>query len=246
MVHLSARLDPETAAPIKGAIEAIVTHAIRSRRTAPGATECEGDTVGAPVVEDDRTVPQLQADALALIARHVIGCNRMPSAPSMAVVVRAELEVLTTGIGHAGIDGLDHPVSAGTVRKMAASAGIIPAVLDGDSLPLDLGRASRLFSWGQRIALGERDGGCACCGLDIAYTEAHHIEWWERDAGPSDLENGVLLCPPCHTRIHDDGWVIRVVGGQVWFIPPPHVDPQQEPRLGGRVRFGMPRVIDAA
>lgn len=249
LVHLTAKLDPETAAPVKAAVEAIVTHEIRSRCRQPGASECGGDVGGAamatdvgPVVEDDRTVPQLQADALAMIARHVIGCTRMPSAPSMAVVVRTDLETLVDGVGHATIDGLDQPVSASTVRKMAATAGVIPAVMGGESLPLDLGRSSRLFSFAQRIALAERDGGCACCGLDIAYVEAHHIRWWERDDGPTDLANGVLLCPPCHTRIHHDNWRIRVGEGNVWFIPPPHVDASQEPRLGGRARFGMPRL----
>jgi len=245
MVHLSARLDPETAAPIKAAVEAIVTHTIRSRRAAHENAGGVADGA-APIVPDDRTIPQLQADALAVIARHVIGCTRMPSTPSMAVVVRAELDVLTAGVGHASIDGLDQPVSASTLRKMAASAGVIPAILDGETLPLDLGRASRLFSWAQRVALGERDGGCACCGLDVAYVEAHHIDWWKRDTGPTDLDNGVLLCPPCHTRIHQDGWVIDVHGSEVWFIPPPHVDSQQKPRLGGRARFGMPRDVGAA
>jgi hypothetical protein len=239
MVHLTAVLDPESAAPVKVAIESIVTSVIRNRQP-----ECAGPDAG-PVVADERTIPQLQADALAMIARHVIGCGRIPSAPAMAVIVRTSLDTLTTGLGHGEIDGLDQPVSAGTIRKMAATAGLIPAVLDGDSLPLDLGRDARLFSWAQRVALGERDGGCACCGLDVRYVEAHHIDWWKRDDGPTDLDNGVLLCPPCHTRIHQDGWRIRVVEGTVWFTPPPHVDPDQTPRLGGKARYTLP-TLDAA
>ena len=107
------------------------------------------------------------------------------------------------------------------------------------SLPLDLGRAARLFSRAQRLALGERDGGCASCGQNIAYVEAHHIDWWQRDAGPTDLANGVLLCSFCHHMMHRDGWGIRATAGSVWFIPPPHVDPRQTPRLGGRARFEL-------
>jgi len=235
MVHLTAILDPETAAPVKAAIEAVVTTSIRTRQP-----ECGTGSAAEPVVADDRTIPQLQADALAMIARHVLGCGRMPSAPAMAVIVRCDLNTLTTGVGHGLIDGLDQPVSAGTIRKMAATAGVIPAVFDGDSLPLDLGRDARLFNWGQRVALGERDGGCACCGLDVRYVEAHHIDWWTRDDGPTDLTNGVLLCPPCHTRIHQDDWRIRITDGQVWFTPPPHVDPEQKPRLGGKARYTLP------
>jgi hypothetical protein len=28
-------------------------------------------------------------------------------------------------------------------------------------------------------------------GQNIADVEAHHIDWWERDAGPTDLANGL-------------------------------------------------------
>ena len=247
MLRLTAALDPATGAPIKVAIEALVTKMIRARRTDADGTdnsltspEEEGGDVGS-VVADDRSVPQMQADALAMIAGHVLGCARMPSGPAVTMVVRTELATLTDGIGHGHIDGLSQPVSAGTIRKMAATAGLIPAVFDGDSLPLDLGRDARLFSWPQRLALAERDGGCASCGLDVAYTEAHHIDWWKRDDGPTDLDNGVLLCPPCHGRIHDDGWIIKVHDGQVWFIPPPHVDINQTPRLGGKARYALPQ-----
>jgi len=241
MLHLTAHLDPETAACVKAAIDAIVTQQIRARRPECPSEATNGDQSPAPVVEDRRTIPQLQADALGMIARHAIGCTRMPATPSMAVIVRTDLDTLTTGLGHGTIDGLGQPVSAGTIRKMAATAGLIPAVLDGDSLPLDLGRNNRLFTWAQRIALAERDGGCACCGITVNYTEAHHIDWWKRDHGPTNLDNGALLCPPCHTRIHNDGWRIRIHDGQVWFIPPPHIDPGRTPRLGGLARYGLPR-----
>lgn len=122
---------------------------------------------------------------------------------------------------------------------MAADAELIPAVFGGDSLPLDLGRAARLFTRAQRLALGERDGGCASCGQNIGYVEAHHIDWWERDVGPTDLENGVLLCSFCHHSVHREGWGIRVTDGKVWFIPPPHIDPARTPRPGGRARFEL-------
>ena len=268
MLRLTARLDPETAAPVKAVIEAIVTHDIRATRPGSGASavadstapafdgeeaardgsavETGGDVADGSVIPDTRSIPQMQADALAMIARHVLGCNRVPAAPATSMVVRVNLETLVDGVGHARIDGLDHPVSAGTIRRMAASAGIIPAVLGTDSLPLDLGRTARGFTPAQRIALGERDGGCANCGIAVGYTEAHHIKWWKRDAGSTDLDNGVLLCPPCHARIHQDDWDIHVTNGQVWFIPPPHIDPTRKPRLGGRARFELPDALPAA
>ena len=238
MLHLHARLDPEHAAPVKAAIEALVSDALRRRE--PGSSAL------GPVVDDQRTIPQIQADALAELARHSLGCAQtITPLAKTTVVVRVDLETLRSGVGHARIDGIDEPISAATARRMAADAEVIPAVLGGPSLPLDLGRAARLFSRAQRLALGERDGGCASCGQNIAYVEAHHIDWWERDAGPTDLANGVLLCSFCHHAVHREGWGIRATAGSVWFIPPPHVDPQRMLRLGGRARFELAGAMSA-
>lgn len=232
MVHLHARLDPESAAPVKAAIEAFVSDVLRRREPA------DGDHT--PIVDDRRSIPQLQADALAALARHALGCTQtLTPLAKTTVVVRVDLDTLLGELGHARIDGLDQPISAATARRMAADAELIPAVLGGDSIPLDLGRTARLFTKAQRLALGERDGGCASCGQNITYVEAHHIDWWERDTGPTDLSNGVLLCSFCHHTIHRDGWKIQASPAEVWFIPPPHVDPAQVPRLGGRARFEL-------
>jgi 5-methylcytosine-specific restriction protein A len=67
--------------------------------------------------------------------------------------------------------------------------------------------------------------------------------WWLRDCGKTDLHNGILLCVACHHRVHDDGWDIRIEGtgveAKVWFIPPPWLDPDRTPRLGGRSRYDL-------
>ncbi|WP_245561836.1 HNH endonuclease signature motif containing protein [Agromyces italicus] len=233
MVHLHAWLDPESAAPVKAAIEALVSDALRRRDPA--------DIGLAPVVEDRRSIAQIQVDALAALARHTLGCTQtLTPLAKTTVIVRVDLDTLVSGLGHARIDGIEQPISASTARRMAADAELIPAVLGGESLPLDLGRSARLFTRAQRLALGERDGGCASCGQNIGYVEAHHISWWERDAGPTDLANGVMLCSFCHHRIHRDGWRIDAGPTEVWFIPPPHIDPDRLPRLGGRARFALP------
>ena len=182
---------------MKAAIEALVSDVLRRRE--PTSSDERA------IVDDLRTIPQIQADALAAIARHSLGCAQtITPLAKTTVVVGLDLETLRSGIGHACIDGIDQPISAATARRMAADGGLIPAVLGGQN---------------------------------IASVEAHHIAWWERDAGPTDLANGVLLCSFCHRMVHRDGWGIRATAGSVWFIPPPHVDPHQTPRLGGRARF---------
>lgn len=265
MLHLTAVFGPERGAPIKAALEGYVTARLAAQRDAAPrqdaaargreSAEPDGASDGASdgafedalfvddVVDAPRpSIPQLQAEALALICEHVLGCtDRDVPVQGATVVVRVSLEDLETGTGHALIDGITTPVSVGTARRMAADAGIIPCVLGGDSEILDWGRQKRLFTPAQRLALGERDGGCAGCGAPPSHCKVHHLDWWARDRGPTDLSNGILLCTSCHHRIHDSGWTIRIDGvgvdAPVWFIPPPWIDAAQTPRLGARRRF---------
>jgi len=233
MVILTAKLDPEHAAPVKAAIEGIVAAELAAQR--------ELDDSGDSDVPR-RSVPMMQADALATLCEHLLGC-RQSDIPlqGAVVVVRVSLDDLQRGEGRATIDGLTAPVSVATVRRMAADAGVIPCVLGAEGEILDWGRRKRLFTRAQRLALVERDGGCVACGAPPGHAKVHHLRWWSRDAGPTDLDNGVLLCTSCHHRIHDSGWEIRIEGtgvsASVWLIPPPWVDPARRPRLGGRQRY---------
>jgi 5-methylcytosine-specific restriction protein A len=234
MVHLNAVLDAETAAPVVTALRGYVSAAFAARKDAPNPDAADADR---------RTVPMLHADALAMFCAHVLGCESRVPLAGATVIVRLTLDDLRAGSGSATVDGLDHPVNIGAARRMAAAGGAIPWVCGGKSEVLDWGREKRLFTRAQRLALAERDGGCAMCGLPPGMTKAHHIRWWTRDHGPTDLSNGVLLCETCHHRIHDNGWDIRIDGtgvtARVWFLPPAHVDPARTPRTGGRHRFDI-------
>ncbi len=252
MFHLKGVLDPETGAPIKTVFDAYVAARLRKTRgnnhpETPGTTGATAGAAGAtpgaggvgePSVPDGvetRTIAQLQADALADVARHVLACDTtVPVVPAITMVVRidlADLQGRDGGAGYATIDGVDHPISAGAARRLACDAGLIPAVFGGPSLPLDLGRRTRTFTRAQVLALWERDGGCAFCG-QATFVEAHHIAWWHRDHGTTDLSNGVLLCSRCHHLIHRDSWDITIdaTTGEVSFTPPRTVDPDRVPR----------------
>ncbi len=235
LFHLELVADAATAAPVKAAVRGYVTAAFAARTAA-----VEPDAVDA----DRRSVEQLQADALSLICAQALERqgDELPLAGA-TVIVRVGLDDLCAGDGVARIDGTDQPVSISAVRRMAADGGVIPWVMGGEGEVLDWGRRRRLFSRSQKLALTERDGGCAMCALPPEMTKVHHIDWWQRDTGRTDLRNGILLCETCHHRIHDNGWEIRIdgcgVAARVWFIPPPHVDPERTPRLGGRARFDL-------
>ena len=131
--------------------------------------------------------------------------QRMPlhggNATSVVVVIdetrlRAGVGVATTTTGQ--------PVSVGELRRLACSAGILPAVLGGKGEVLDVGRRRRFYTYAQRVALAIRDGGCRAegCDLPAGMCEAHHLDPWG-SGGRTDLARGILLCSYHHHRIHD-------------------------------------------
>ncbi|MFF1878880.1 DUF222 domain-containing protein [Leifsonia sp. NPDC058230] len=236
MTHLDWYLDPESAGYVLTAIDTLVGHELRNVRfhDINTATDTDGDEM-----PESRSMAQIRSDTAVDMFRHLATCTAtgVNSKPPVTVIVRIPLSSLQSGVGAGEIDGIRSPVSAGTIRRMAADAHLIPIILGTESEVLDLGRARRLFTRTQKLALAERDGGCAWTGCPHppSYTEAHHIRWWDADAGPTDLANGILLCSRHHHRIHHDNWDIHVHNNIPYFTPPPHIDPHQQPRPGGRI-----------
>ena len=183
---------------------------------------------------DERTAGQMRVDALIALVRHGLDCESPASGVKSQIVVRVDKDELEKAVGIGECDALGGPISTATLRAMAVDAGILPVVMGSNSVVLDMGRSARLFTQDQSIALGERDGGCAYCHAPRSWCATHHIVYW-RNGGRSDLRNGALLCTRHHTMVHYDGWDIRVDDqNRVWFIPPPHIDRERTPRLGGR------------
>ncbi|WP_458108182.1 HNH endonuclease [Arthrobacter sp. R3-55] len=133
-----------------------------------------------------------------------------------------------TGTGTATFLGPIHP---NTIRKIACDADIIPVLLGSDSRVLDIGRTTRIFPPHIRKAITARDGGCAFpdCTMPAPWCEAHHTTYWS-NGGTTSTDNGTLLCSHHHHLIHKEQWRIDMTTGVPWFIPPPHIDPQQTPR----------------
>ena len=232
VVKFSGVLDAVTAAPIITVLEQMVTQGYRSRRDQD------------PTDPDQRTVGQMRADALFELCRHALGCGEMDrSGVRTSLVVRVDLDEWMRGVGSGRIDGIEQPVAVGELRRLAGDAGIIPEVLGRNGEVLDLGREVRLFTRAQRVALLERDGGCAKCHAPPEHCEAHHIRWWEH-GGVSDLSNGVMLCTRCHHDVHRQGWEIHVDGGQVSFVPPAQIDPDRQPRPGGLAALDIGDIPD--
>ncbi|MCT9868118.1 HNH endonuclease signature motif containing protein [Paenarthrobacter aurescens] len=123
------------------------------------------------------------------------------------------------------------PIHPDTIRKIACDADIIPVLLGSDSRILDIGRTTRIFPPHIRKAITARDGGCAFpdCTIPAPWCEAHHTTYWSH-GGTTSTNNGTLLCSHHHHLIHKEQWRINMTTGVPWFIPPPHLDPNQTPR----------------
>jgi Domain of unknown function (DUF222) len=227
--RLSGRLDAEGAAMLDAALDPLAR---------PRPSDEEGP--------DPRTLGQRNADALVELARRALAgqCCAGGGLPetggeAATVLVTLSLDALRTGLG-AGLLPTGDVISAAAARRWACDAKLIPAVLDGESMPLDLGRARRLFTPAQRRALALRDGdGCAFPGCDRpgSWCDAHHLRHWA-DGGPTDLSNGVLLCGWHHQVIHRGEWaVVMGLDGRPDFHPPTWLDPARRPRRNTRHRL---------
>ncbi|UIJ34266.1 HNH endonuclease signature motif containing protein [Allobranchiibius sp. GilTou73] len=115
----------------------------------------------------------------------------------------------------------DH-LDAGTLRRLACDADLIPIVLGGESEPLDVGRAKRLFTGGLRTAIIHRDQHCTFPGCDRPpdWCDAHHVvPWWA--GGQTNVTNAALLCARHHTIVHRDLLTATVTQtGVIWDLTP--------------------------
>ena len=105
------------------------------------------------------------------------------------LVVHINLISLQTGLHDSIVYrtsyGADLPIK--TARRLACDAEIIPAVLDGHSVHLDVGRAKRLPTAGQRRALESMYQTCVVDGGDPCFHHCsiHHIKYSEMGAPPT-------------------------------------------------------------
>ena len=149
------------------------------------------------------------AEALATLLER-IDPDTLPDhgGDATTLIVTITLDNLRKDLATAGILGADlehgFNLTAAEARRLACSAHILPAVLDGNSHVLDLGRSQQLFTPAQRKAIRLRDKRCRAegCTAPAAWTEIHHKDPWS-EGGRTDLDNGICLCSHHHHRVHD-------------------------------------------
>ena len=188
LVRIDGQLDPEAGQTLLDALRSI---------TDPAQLD----------PSDTRSPGQRRADALTQMARDHLAHGDSPVSGGLRpqVTITASYETLTGLADGAGCHTEDcGPLSPETLRRILCDAEVIPVVLDGDSLPLDIGRAKRTAPWWLRKLLNIRDKGCVIPGCQTRprYCDAHHVIHW-LFGGKTRLENLCLLCARHHTMVHD-------------------------------------------
>ncbi len=104
-----------------------------------------------------------------------------------------------------------HDVPPETVQRMACDATLRRVVLDGQGVPIDVGRRYRTATEAQWAAIKAVYASCAWDGCDrpITWCQMHHIHEWEH-GGPTDLNNLVPLCSRHHHQVHEGKWSLRL------------------------------------
>ena len=173
------------------------------RRGRLGATPAQAGPVG-----DGFDWAHRQGQAFVEILEH-LPTDRLHGKTAATIVVTLDHTQLTADLAAAGVDTGDQ-ISASEARRLACGAGILPAILNGPSLPLDLGRTRRFFNEAHRVALAVRHSTCLADGCDrpYAWTELHHRDPWAT-GGRTDLDKAEPLCGFHHHRIHDPAYTHR-------------------------------------
>ncbi len=194
------------------------------------AIDADAGAQGASIAAlDTRTNEQVLADGFAQLFHLGIAADPslIPGSQRAAVRVIVEERTLATRRGSALLEDSLSTITFEKLDEYLCEGGTVAVTVDDSGDIINFGREQRLFTSRQRAALAVRDGGCRFPGCEKppSWCEAHHVVFWERDRGKTDLDNGILLCRYHHMLMHSTSWQIQRRGGGFWLRPPAAIDP---------------------
>jgi hypothetical protein len=181
---------------------------------------------------DTRTPGQRQHDALEDAANRLLMTGELPTTAGVTatVLITMTLDQLETRAGQATTHH-GGTLSINEALRLAAGGKTLPVVLNHASGILAYGRARRLASPSQRLALIARDRGCTFpeCQVSAARSEVHHIIDWAK-GGTTDTDTLALACGHHNNEAPRHDWHAIMIDDIPHWIPPPHIDPEQKPQ----------------
>ncbi|MDP9069662.1 MAG: HNH endonuclease [Actinomycetota bacterium] len=123
-------------------------------------------------------------------------------------------------------------ISADTARRISCDCTIM-GLLEGDGIPLKLGRSRRTISPALRKALKARDRHCVFPGCTNARAlDGHHVRHWIDD-GLTEPENVTLLCRRHHRLLHEGRYTMTFDGKLASFFRPDGSEVERVPKYPG-------------
>ena len=115
------------------------------------------------------------------------------------------------------------PLAPSDLQRLTCDGWVQRFTVTDDSVPVDVGRRTRLIPPALRAALEMRDGGCVIPGCDRppGWCQAHHVIHWSH-GGPTDQSNLALICARHHTELHQGHWHITMINNQPHAIHTTH------------------------
>ena len=231
MSRVSGLLDPEARATLD---------AVFAKSAAPGMCNPDEDNPcvdGEPSVEqahkDQRSQAQRNHDALKAMGRSTLASGELGKHNGLptSIIVSTTLQDLESAVGQA-VTGGGSMLPMRDVIRLASHAHHYLAIYDKHTRePLYLGHTQRFASPGQRIVLHALDRGCTHPGCTAPgyWCQAHHVEGWAADNGPTDITKLTLACGPHNRLIENGGWTTRKrKDGCTEWIPPRDLDTGQD------------------
>ena len=162
--------------------------------------------------DDTRKVGVRQADAMFDVFAFFNANHDREGTPRHRPHVELNVNVENLVDGDCcGTSTTGDPFAASTTDAFLCDAVIQRFTMAG-SMPLDVGRITRVVPLDIFRAVAKRDGGCRFPGCDrkVAWCDAHHVVFW-RHGGSTGIENLALLCARHHHLIHRPGWQLKLL-----------------------------------
>ncbi|MFD4181469.1 DUF222 domain-containing protein [Rhodococcus sp. NPDC058514] len=202
------------------------------------------DALVAAAARDTRTTAQRNHDAFtamftALLESGTLGSHRGLPVTTIITMTVSQLEQ-ATGVVTTASGGI---VPIKDALTLAEKSHPVLVLFDHNGRPLHFGRTKRLAQAAQRLSLIAAEGGCTGpgCAAPATMTAGHHRRDYSK-GGKTDIDELTLACDCCHAMVKDGpgGWMTRTApdgteyAGRTEWIPPPHIDPEQKPRINHR------------